>query len=269
MYNCYIVRYHEIALKGKNREFFERKLVDNIRVCLKRNRLLFEKIRNPRGRIVIYTRENLDVLRYIFGISSFSKAVEFDQDLNRIKEVALELYTKGSFKISAQRSDKRFPISSQRINEQVGQYLVDKTGAEVDLKSPNVNIGVEIFDKRAYVFIEKIGGLSGLPIGTAGKVAVLLEAERSLVAAYLMLKRGCSVVFVKKKDVNFSILEKYAYGSKIKVVDKIPNDVKALVVNDMMEKVRNYKTNLVILRPLASFTKEGIERFLKKIKSAP
>jgi len=265
MYNCYIVRYHEIALKGGNREFFERKLIDNIRVCLKRNRLIFENIKNPRGRIVIYTREDCNILKYIFGISNFSKAVELEQDIERIKKVALELYTKGSFKISAQRSDKNFPFSSKLINEQVGQYIVDKTGAKVNLKNPDVDIGVDILNKKAYVFSEKIDGLNGLPIGTAGKVAVLLDDKRSIVAAYLMLKRGCSVVFVKKKDIDVSILEKYAWGSKIKVVDKIPSDVKALVVNDMMGQVRDYETKLVVLRPLASFTKQSIEKFLKKI----
>ena len=267
MYNSYIVRYHEIALKGGNREFFERKLVDNIRVCLKRNRLIFEKIRNPRGKVIIHTREQLDILKYIFGISNFSKAIEIDQDMDRIKQVAFDLYTGGSFKISTKRSDKRFSYSSKDINEQVGEHIVNKTGAEVNLKNPDVDIGIEIFDKKAYIFIEKIKGRGGLPIGTAGKVAVLLEAERSLVAAYLMLKRGCSIIFVKKNDIDFEVLEKYAYGSKIKVSDRIPYDVKALVVNDMMEKVRDYETDLVVLRPLASFTKEGIEKFLKKIIS--
>ena len=266
MYNCYIVRYHEIALKGGNREFFERKLIDNIRVCLKRNRILFEKIKNPRGRIVIHTRGDCSILKHIFGISTFSKAVELDPDIERIKEVALDLYTEGSFRISAQRSDKRFPISSQQINEQVGEYLVKKTAAEVDLKNPHIDIGIEIFDNKAYMFTERIEGPGGLPIGTAGKVAVLLEAERSVLAAYMMMKRGCSVVFVKKKDIDFSVLEKYSYGSKLKVADKIPSGVKALVVNDMFGKVRNYQTSLVVLRPLASFTKEGIEKFLKKIE---
>jgi len=265
MYNCYIIRYHEIALKGGNRQFFERKLVSNIRVCLKRNRLPFENIRNPRGRIVVHTRENCEVLKYVFGISSISKAIRLETDIERIKEVALQLYTKGSFKISAQRSDKRFQLSSQQINEQVGEYIVEKTSAEVNLKNPNVNIGIEIFDNKAYVFTERIEGLGGLPVGTAGKVAVLLEADRSIVAAYLMLKRGCSILFVKKKNIDVSILEKYSYGSKIKVADKAPSDVKALVANDMMGKVRNYETKLVVLRPLASFTKEGIEKFLKKI----
>lgn len=266
MYNCYIVRYHEIALKGKNRAFFERKLVGNIRICLKRNRTLFDSVRSPRGRIVIYTRDCCSVLRYVFGVSSFSKAVELEQDLNKIKDVALQLYIKGSFKISSQRSDKRFPYSSQQINEQVGEFIVKKTGAEVDLENPDVDIGIDLFNNKAYVFNQKIPGLGGLPIGTAGKVAVLLEDERSIVSAFLMLKRGCSVVFVKKKNIDFSVLEKYSFGSKINVVDKIPSDVKALVVNDMIGKVRNYKTKLVVLRPLASFTKESVEKFLKKIK---
>ncbi len=265
MFNCYVIRYNEIALKGDNRSFFERKLVSNIRVCLKRNWLPFDKVTSPRGRVVVYTREDCNVLKYVFGISSFSKAVETKQDLERIKEIALQLYTQGSFKISAQRMDKQFSLSSQQINEEVGEYLVEKTGAKVDLETPNVDIGVEVFEGKAYVFTERIEGLGGLPIGSAGKVAVLLEDERSIVAAYLMLKRGCSIAFVKKKEINVSILEKYSYGSKIKVVDEAPSDAKALVVNDMIGKVRNYETRLVVLRPLASFTKEGIKKFLNDL----
>ena len=265
MYNCYIVRYHEIALKGNNRNFFERKLIDNIRVCLKHNRILFEDIRSPRGRIIIHTRNDCDVLRYVFGISSFSKAVELEPDIQRIKEVALQLYTSGSFKVSSHRSDKRFPLTSQQINEEIGSYIIGKTGAGVDLKNPCVDLGIDVLNKKAYVFTERTKGLNGLPIGTAGKVAVLLESEKSIAAAYLMLKRGCSVLFIKKKDLDVSILEKYCYGSKIKVADKAPSDVKALIVNDMIGKVRNYETNLVVLRPLASFTEEGIKEFVKKL----
>jgi thiamine biosynthesis protein ThiI len=262
MFNCYVVRYNEIALKGDNRDFFERKLAENIRMCLKRNWLKFEKIRNPRGRVLIHTRENCEVLKYVFGISSFSKAVETEQDLELIKKTVLHLYSKGSFKISAQRSDKRFPLPSQKVNEELGKFLVDKTGAKVDLETPDVDIGVELFDGKAYIFTERIEGLSGLPIGSAGKVAVLLEDERSIVAGFLMLKRGCSIAFVKKKEIDVSILEKYCYGSKIKVVDEVPSDAKALVVNDMIGKVRNYETRLVVLRPLASFSKDGIKKFL-------
>lgn len=265
MFNCYIVRYNEIALKGGNRAFFERKLVSNIRLCLKHNWLSFEKIRSPRGRIIVHTREDCSVIRHVFGISSFSKAVELEQDFEKIKEVALKLYTKGSFKISANRSDKRFQFSSQQINEQVGKYLVEKTGAKVNLENPDVDIGLEVFDGKAYAFTEKVEGLGGLPIGSAGKVAVLLEDDRSLVAGFLMLKRGCSIVFVKRKEINVDVLEKYSYGSKVKIVDNVPSDAKALVVNDMIGKVRNYETRLVVLRPLASFSKEGIKKFLANL----
>ena len=68
-----------------------------------------------------------------------------------------------------------------------------------------------------------------------------------------------------KKEIDVSVLEKYSYGSKIKIADEIPSDAKALVVNDMIGKVRNYETRLVVLRPLASFSKEGIKKFLAGI----
>ncbi|MBM3200608.1 hypothetical protein FJZ53_06735 [Candidatus Woesearchaeota archaeon] len=265
MFNCYVVRYSEIALKGDNRNFFEDKLASNIKICLKRNRVLFDKIRNPRGRVIIRTREDCGVLKNVFGITSFSKAVESEQDFEQIRNIALQLYEKGSFKISAQRSDKRFTKSSQQINEELGKFLVEKTGAKVDLKNPDTEIGVEIFDGKAYMFNEKIRGLGGLPIGTAGKVAVLLEDERSIVSAYLMLKRGCSVVFIGKKSFDFSVLDRYCYGSKVGLSEDVPADVKALVVNDMIGSVKNYETDFMVLRPLSSFTREGLNDFLKEI----
>jgi len=265
MQNCYIIRYHEIALKGGNRDFFEKKLVNNIKVCLKENKIKFERIDNLRGRIIVHTEENISIIKTIFGMSSFSKAIKAEANLEKIKEIALSLYTKGSFRISAKRSDKNFKISSQELNGIIGGYIVEKKEAKVNLKNPNVDIGIEILNDKAYLFNETEEGLNGLPIGTAGKVAVILDSEASKVSAYLMLKRGCSIVFVKKKDIEVGILEKYAYGSKIKFDKIIPNDAKALIVNDIEGNAEEYETKKVILRPLTGLTKKDIKNFLEEI----
>ncbi len=268
MFNCYIVRYHEIALKGNNRDFFERKLVNNIRICLDKNKISYDSIKSPRGRIIIYTKEDCSLIKTIFGISNFSRAIEVAPQLDKLKKLALELYTKGSFRISTQRSDKTFPLTSQQINEYIGQYIVEKTGAEVNLKKPYLDIGIEIANRKAYIFKKKNDGPGGLPVGTAGKVAVLMEDEKCIISAYLMLKRGCSVVFVKKKKVDISILEKYSYGANLKINKNILKDVKALIVNDTINKINKYNTNLLILRPLAILTERDIKRYIKRIKSS-
>lgn len=265
MYNCYLVRYHEIALKGKNRPYFEKKLAENIRVCLSRNRVSFSKIQRLRSRIIIYSRSDCSCLKYVFGISSFSPAIETKADMKIIEETALSLYTKGSFRISARRSDKRFKVSSQQINEEVGKFLVQRTGAEVKLKEPEVDIGIEILDEKAYIYNKKIRCLGGMPISTAGKVAVMLDSKNSLAAAYLMLKRGCSIIFVKKKDIDYSILEKFSYGSKIITSKEIPTNVKALIVTDIA-KINSYKTNLTILRPLIGLRQSAIDKILEALK---
>lgn len=265
MYNCCLVRYHEIALKGKNRAYFEKKLAENIRVCLSRNRVSFSKIQRIRGRIMIYTRSDCSCLRYVFGISSFSPAIETQADMKAIEETALKIYTKGSFRISARRADKRFQFSSQQINEEIGKFIVQKTGAEVNLKEPEVDIGVEVLDDKAYTYIEKIRCLGGMPVSTSGKVAVMLDSKDSLAAAYLMLKRGCSIVFVKKKDIDYSALEKFSYGSKITTSNEKPTNVKALIVSDTTS-IKKYETELTVLRPLTGLRQDKIEKILEFIK---
>lgn len=265
MYNCYLVRYHEIALKGKNRPYFEKKLAENIRVCLSRNRVIFSKIQRQRGRIIVYSRSDCNCLKYVFGISSFSPAIETQAEMKAIEETALKIYTKGSFRISARRADKRFLFSSQQINEEIGKFIVQRTGAEVNLKEPEVDIGIEILDENAYLHIEKIRCLGGMPVSTSGKVAVMLDSKNSLAAAYLMLKRGCSIVFVKKKDIDCSALEKFSYGSKIITSDEIPTNVKALIVSDTIS-INKYETELTVLRPLTGLRQNAIEKILEFIQ---
>ena len=85
----YIVRYAEIALKGKNRNFFEKKLARNIKECLKKNKIGYEKVVRLRNRIIIYSRENCDAVRNVFGISSLSKAIEIEPEMEMIKKVIL------------------------------------------------------------------------------------------------------------------------------------------------------------------------------------
>ena len=243
MFDTILCRYGELALKGRNRNMFEQRLVNNIRNCLKLNKIDF-KIHKVRGRIIIKTENECSCLKNVFGLVSFSRAIETELDMEKIKKNCLKLYTKGSFRISAHRVTKTF-LSSQKINENAGGLIFNKK-AKVKLKYPDVDIGIEIIDNKAYVFNEKVKCLGGLPVGVSGLVSLLLQDKKSLDAGYLMLKRGCSLEVIGKLDYDY--LKKY--GCEIKKVDKPSRKSKALVVNDNLNNIKDYETDLVVLRPL-------------------
>lgn len=188
-----VVHYSEIATKGKNREFFEHKLLKNIR------RATGVKAKRKYGRIEVEYAENaLDKLRKIPGIRYFGAGLKVPLDMDEIKKAALEvLPLSDSFKVDTSRSNKNFPLNSIEINREVGDYIVKNTGKRVDLKNPDATVWIEICDKEAYVYSQRFEGLGGLPVGVAGKVVSLISGGiDSPVAAFMMMKRGCKVVLV-------------------------------------------------------------------------
>ena len=252
-----ICRYSEISLKGKNRNFFERVLINNIKDCLKKNNIKYKKILRLRNRILIYTSSSCLCLKNVFGLYSISKAIETDLDIEKIKIIALSLYKKSPFKISTKRLEKKL-MQSQKLNEIIGAYIVKKTKAKVNLKNPKTEIFIEIFNNKAYLFNKKIKCLSGLPVSTEGLVTLILENKLSLLAAFLMLKRGCSLEIIKKKNINYKVLEKYSYGSKIKIVNSLSKDSNAIIVNDTLKTIKDYKYKLPVLRPLINYDKKWL-----------
>ncbi len=244
-----IVRYAEIALKGKNRAVFEKQLVRNIRDCLKRNSAAFDSVERMTGRIVVWTEDDCLCLRNVFGIANFSKAVKVDVDLDKIKEEALRQYTGGTFRITANRIDKVL-MNSDDINKEVGAYVVEKTGAKVSLKNPDVDIGVELFNNKAYIFNKTFKGPGGLPIGVTGTVAVLVEDKNAVKAAVMMMKRGCRIILVTKVPIDTKELEKYAYGFRIKEANDIPEEAEAVVTSETLETLQKRDYSIPVLRPL-------------------
>src|SRR3989344_4308761 len=257
----YIARYGEIGTKGKNRIFFERKLVENIRLQLLKHKKNFDKIKRVRGRILIYSEDNLDILRYVFGMVSFSKAVETDLDIEEIKKNALKLYKGKKFRITASRLEKKF-LSSKEINQIIGEFIVNKKNGKVNLEKPDQEIFIEIFNDKAYIFDEKVKCLGGLPIGVSGKVGIILENEDSMISAYLMMKRGCNVIFIKKNNIDLKDLEN-VYPYKIEINDKIPEDIEVIVSSVL----KNYKDKIVF-NPIYGYNKEKIKE-IKKLLHEP
>jgi len=119
MFNCYVLRYGEIFLKGKNRRQFEIKLVNNIRDLLIKKKI-DAKIKLKRNRILLYYSDGIKELSNVFGLKSYSQAIECSFD--DIKENSLKMYTKGSFRVTSKRLTKDNEFSSQKLNEDIGEY---------------------------------------------------------------------------------------------------------------------------------------------------
>ena len=197
--NYIICHYGEIALKRGNRKFFEDKLISNIKAAFEKQApgnfsaeggpaFGWEFVKRISGRILIKLSENgqisdikcqvSDVLKNVFGIVHFSFAVSTEQNIESIQKAALELLKEKKFKtfrISAKRAEKKFPLNSQQINEKVGEFILNKLKVKVDLENPDIAVFIEIVEKSAFLFLKKIKGPGGLPAGSSGKGIVLIS----------------------------------------------------------------------------------------------
>jgi len=212
-----VVHYHELWLKGGNRDFFLHKL----RLAMKRalEGLRVARIVQPGDRYVIELLEagELDEalvrLSRVFGIANLAVARSLDraetaaaadplEPLQRAawEEVRGEKFS--TFAVRAKRSDKRFPLSVLTIEREVGGYLHDQLHAagnpvRVDLSKPELTCRIEITPGPILIYGRRIAGAGGLPTGTAGRLTCLLSGGfDSAVAAYKMMKRGAHASFV-------------------------------------------------------------------------
>jgi len=183
----------ELTLKGKNRTAFEKRLMDNIQSAIPKS-----KIKKLRGRILLYSEEPdyaLESLKKVFGISWFSKSVEVPRDIKKIGDSIAGNIGDSAVKIETRRIDKKFPKTSIEISQEVAEYLYEK-GKNPVVKNYEKMILVEILKDKAVVTLDKIRGLGGLPYGSSGKLLTLLSGGiDSPVAAWLMMRRGCSMEF--------------------------------------------------------------------------
>ena len=199
-----IVKTHELALKGKNRPWFMRKLTDNLRTATKG--LGVERV--WQGQLMVgLTLQDEDCwpevksrLKDVFGVAKFYKAYDLPQDLDGLKARLPELLegrSFESFRITTNRADKRFPLNSKEVNRDLGAFVKDLTGAQVKLKGPDLSIYLDIQTKGFLVYFDEVKAHGGLPVGVSGKVAVMLSGGiDSPVAAWQMMKRGCQAMFV-------------------------------------------------------------------------
>ena len=207
---CAIIHYHELALKGRNRPFFEQRLARNIRSAVRD--VGGKQVDTLQGRIRVILQPDAswplvrERLARVFGIANFSLAqsAPFDDDTTRLLDPlksaigeAIQDVAFATFRVSAKRSDKRLPMTSMDVEREIGAHVCQLTGKAVDLRQPDVTIHIETLIKDAYYFLHREEGPGGLPIGTSGKVACLLSGGiDSPVAAYRLMKRGCPAVFI-------------------------------------------------------------------------
>jgi thiamine biosynthesis protein ThiI len=202
--NSIVVHYKELALKGRNRPWFVQMLVRNLRVAL--SGLDIVAIRSLMGRIEIELGRNAswsaarERVRRVFGIANFSCAGRGPHEFDALAAAILrDLGDRrpASFRVRARRSDKRFPFTSPQIEREVGGRIKDRTGWHVDLDDAELSIHLEVLPEHAFYFFGKEPGAGGLPTGTSGRVACLLSGGiDSPVAAYRMMRRGCSVLLI-------------------------------------------------------------------------
>ena len=202
--NSIVVHYQEIALKGKNRPWFMGRLVRNLRGAV--SDLDVKAVRSLMGRIEIVlgpraTREDVgERIRRTFGVANFSYAGRTALDLDLLSAAILrdlESRSCTSFRVSARRADKRFPMTSPEVEREVGGRIKAARGWRVDLEHADLVVHVELLSTEAFYFFGKERGPGGLPTGTAGRVVCLMSGGiDSPVAAHRMMKRGCAVTFV-------------------------------------------------------------------------
>jgi tRNA uracil 4-sulfurtransferase len=202
--NSFVVHYQEIALKGKNRPWFLGRLVRNLRHAT--SDLDVESVRALMGRIEVVLGPSANPaavaerIGKTFGIANYSFAGRASLDLDQIAQAILaDLGERAprSFRVSARRADKRFPLTSPQIEREVGGRIKSAKGWTVNLDDPELVIHVEMLTNDSFYFFGKERGAGGLPTGTAGRVACLLSGGiDSPVAAWRMMKRGCAVTFV-------------------------------------------------------------------------
>ncbi len=204
--NIFIVRVGETALKGENKPFFERMLVERIRKLLKR----FDGVEVTRkeGLIFVHSDKSIpqeDIIKWVskaFGVQTISPAVETESNMEAIGAAAVEymnriIAEKGikTFKVKAKRADKQFPVQSPDIAKQVGASVLKGCKVlKVDVHDPDCNLYVNVRKDVSYIYQDKIKGFGGMPLGTNGKGLVLLSGGiDSPVATFMMARRGMAI----------------------------------------------------------------------------
>ena len=273
MYKAFLIKYAEIAIKGKNRYIFEDALVAQIKYQLKNVEGKFRIVKEM-GRIFIYTEgefdydETIEALKRVFGIFSICPAIVledegFEKLSQEVTEYVKKLYGEKAltFKVNTRRNKKTYPMQSMEISSALGSAILDACpNMKVDVHNPDVFVNVEIRNK-IYLYSENIPGPGGMPLGTNGTAMLLLSGGiDSPVAGYMIAKRGVTLDAVyfhappytseraKQKVVDLAkLVAKYSGPIRLHVVnftdiqlyiyDKCPHEELTIIMRRYMMKI--------------------------------
>ncbi|MGI6537989.1 MAG: tRNA uracil 4-sulfurtransferase ThiI [Caldicoprobacterales bacterium] len=203
-----LIRYGEIFLKGRNRSYFEKVLLNNCRKALRE--IPDVNIIRAQGRFFAenYTDEDavIDALTRVFGLVSISPALKIDGDFEEIAAVSKQMMgeyldeqakEQMTFKVESRRADKRFPMDSMTISRELGARLLKAfPQLKVDVHNPDVIFNVEVRE-HTYLYYKMIPCAGGMPVGSNGKAALLLSGGiDSPVAGWMIAKRGVALTAV-------------------------------------------------------------------------
>ncbi len=259
-----LVRFGEVHLKGQNRPYFFRKLVENIKFAVKP---LGGHVWLSDGRIYVSDASDMrsvsEKVARVFGVYSVSMAKELEKDYEAIARAVVEIAQplSGTFKIEARRSDKHFQPDSMAMGRELGGRVLDANpGLKVDVRKPEHRISVEIRDK-AYVYCGETIAVGGMPLGTGGRAALLLSGGiDSPVAGYQIMRRGVTLRAIhffsfpytseraKQKVIDLAgILGAYGGGMAVDVVpfthiqmeihEKCPDEFGTLIMRRFMMRI--------------------------------
>ncbi|MGD8192244.1 tRNA uracil 4-sulfurtransferase ThiI [Brevibacillus ginsengisoli] len=202
-YDVILIRYGELALKGKNRDQFEETLTRSVKSVLRSFYKI--KVRRTYGRMYVElhgenAHEVIDRLQKVFGITSMSPTKRIEGDPDLINATALEMVKSlptqpRTFRVESRRADKRYPMKSMEVSRMVGGHILRNVeGIKVDLHNPEVVVNVEIRSEGTFLSCQTFEGVGGLPVGVSGKVLLLLSGGiDSPVAGWMMMKRGATL----------------------------------------------------------------------------
>ncbi|MBR4081534.1 MAG: tRNA 4-thiouridine(8) synthase ThiI, partial [Clostridia bacterium] len=260
-----LVRFGEIFLKGLNRPYFMRELMKKIRHAVKD---VEGKVWENDSRVFVsdFTdlEETIRRVTKVFGVHSVAPAIEMEKDdFDAVcaQGVAMMQGVKGTFKVEARRSDKRYPLNSPAIGREMGHRILRANpDLTVDVHHPQTTLIVEIRD-HAYLYNRVIPAVGGMPVGTNGKATLLLSGGiDSPVAGWMIAKRGVQISAVhfhsypytsdraKEKVLTLAkILSESCCGIRVHVVpftkiqmeihEKCPEEYSTLIMRRFMMRI--------------------------------
>ena len=276
-----LVHYSEIALKKNNRKFFEKIFINNIKSHI--NGLNYSSIKLYEARVFIH---DIDIntweqfknrLSNVMGLKNFILMLRTMTDINDIKLASIDLIENenfSSFRITTKRNYKKFGLTSQDVNIEVGDCIRTKTNKSVNLDNPELIIFIEILKNNAFVGISKINGYSGLPANCQERALSLISSGiDSPVASFNMIKRGVTLDYIhfhsypaiNKQSINnvkkiLNVLSKYQLKSNLylvpllkiqqKIMEVVPDKYWVIFFRKYMIKIANdiaIKNNAVAL----------------------